>query len=64
MSSTRDYEISVRARAASDTVDFGDPFARAAVLTALTERLRAEPLVLETPFGPVTVEVGLVTAVA
>jgi len=61
--SRRTYTVAATVLVRSDA-DLGDPFTRIAVFRALVNLLKAEPLVLDTPYGAATAVIGLVTAVS
>jgi hypothetical protein len=61
--SRRTYKVTTHIVVSCDT-DLRDPFIRVAVFRALVDQLTVAPLVVDTPYGATTAEVGLVTAVS
>jgi hypothetical protein len=59
----RTYTVTAHIVVSCDT-DLRDPFIRVAVFRALVDQLTAAPLVVDTPYGAATAEIGLVTAVS
>ncbi len=61
--SRRTYTVTAQIVVTGDT-DLRDPFIRVAVFRALVDQLTGAPLVVNTPYGAATAEVGLVTAMS
>jgi hypothetical protein len=61
--SRRTYTVTAHIVVGCDT-DLRDPFIRVAVFHALVDQLTGAPLVVDTPYGAATPEIGLVTAVS
>ena len=59
----RSYTVTARITVRSQA-ELRDPFMRFAVFQALVDHLRTGPLTVDTPHGPATAEIGLVTGVA
>jgi hypothetical protein len=61
--SRRTYTVTAHIVVGCDA-DLRDPFIRVAVFRALVDQLTGAPLVVDTPYGVATAEIGLVTTVS